>query len=55
MSKGIDATTGLLTSETGSVAVFIASDFSGFGDIHGPGVGESQPVASNETEEGRVF
>jgi OOP family OmpA-OmpF porin len=34
MSKGIDATTGMLASQTGPVAVFIVSDFSGFGDIH---------------------
>lgn len=38
MSKGIDATTDLLSSETGPVAVFIVSDFHGFADIHGPGV-----------------
>ena len=38
MSNGINATTGLLSSETGPVAVFIVSDFSGFGDIHGPGI-----------------
>lgn len=38
MSQGVDAATGLLASQTGPTAVFIVSDFSGFGDIHGPSV-----------------
>lgn len=38
MARGISATTGMLASQTGPVAVFIVSDFSGFGDIHGASV-----------------
>ncbi len=38
MSQGVDAAAGMLGSQSGPTAVFIVSDFSGFKDIHGPGV-----------------